>query len=178
MRLFLAINIPQSVKKLIESQLAPFKKEYPQFEWTPTENYHITLHFFGHVENSKVILSKLEELLFDQERFYLYSLSADMFARKRITMYLNFRREKRLEEIAKRVKNEFYLPEQRIERYVPHLTFARYRLPSKQQYFVMQKRLDKLEIDVSFLVKELFLFESILGRRNPIYKKIHKINLL
>jgi len=178
MRLFLAVDPPENVKLLIDEQIAPLKKEYPQFEWIPIENYHITLHFFGDVIDNKKVFSQLEELLFDQESFYLYSLNADMFTKYKITMYINFRREKRLEEIVKKVKMKYYLPEQSIDRYVPHLTFARYRIPSKQQYFVMKKRLSKLNIEVSFPVKKVFLFESILGRRYPIYKKIHTIKLI
>ncbi len=178
MRLFLAIDPPQDVKLSIEKQITTLKKEYPQFEWTPMENYHITLHFFGDVADNKKVFSQLEGLLFDQESFYLYSLNAGMFTQYRITMHLNFRREKRLEKIVQRVKEKFYLPEQKIEKYVPHLTFARYRIPSKQQYFVMKKRLNKLNLDVSFAVKKVILFESILGGRNPIYKKVHSIKLI
>lgn len=178
MRLFLAIDPPKDVKLSINDQLTFFKKEYPQFEWTPIGNYHITLHFFGDVLDDKKVFLQLEELLYDQELFYLYSLNADMFTKHKITMYLNFRREKRLEEIVKRIKNKFYLPEQRIERYIPHLTFAHFRIPSKQQYFVMKKKISKLNLDISFPVRKLFLFESILGGRNPIYKKIHTIKLI
>ncbi len=178
MRLFLAIDPPQDVKFSIEKQIVSLKKEYPQFEWIPIENYHLTLHFFGEVVDSKKVFSQLEELLFDQESFYLYFLNTGMFLQHRITMYLNFRREKRLEKIVKKVKEKFYLPEQRIEKYVPHLTFARYRIPSKQQYFVMKKRLSKLNLDISFAVKKLILFESILGGKNHIYKKIQSIKLL
>lgn len=177
MRLFLAIVPTDTIKKEIDNQLFNFKKEYPQFNWTPVDNYHITLHFFGDVENKNKVIDKLEEIMFDQESFYLYAFKADMFAKHKITMYINFRRQKNLEEIVKRVKNTFYLPEQRLERYVPHLTFANFRIPSKQQYFVMKKRLSKIDIDISFPVKKLYLFESILGGKLPVYKKISSITL-
>ena len=46
MRLFLAVDLPKKVKHLLEQQILPVKKEYPQFEWVSEGNYHITVHFF------------------------------------------------------------------------------------------------------------------------------------
>lgn len=178
MRLFLAIDPPETVKKAIDNQLFLFKREYPAFEWMSVDNYHITLHFFGDVSDEKAVFRELKDLLYDKESFYLYSFNADMFAKNRITMFVTFRREKQLESIVKKVKERFYLPEQKIDRYVPHLTFAKYRIPSKQQYFVIKKKLSKLNIDISFQVKKLYLVKSILGRKTPVYKKVHTIKLL
>jgi RNA 2',3'-cyclic 3'-phosphodiesterase len=178
MRLFLAIDPPENVKQEISNQLIVFKHEYPMFEWKNMENYHITLHFFGDVSDEKSVFQRLKDLLYDAESFYLYSYNADMFTKNKITMFATFRREKKLESIVKKVKDRFYLPEQKIDRYVPHLTFAKYRIPSKQQYFVIKKKLSKLKIDVSFQVKKIYLFESILGGKTPVYKKIHSITLL
>jgi len=178
MRLFLAVDLPKKVKHLLEQQILPVKKEYPQFEWVSEGNYHITVHFFGEINNVETIKKRLEEYLFDQESFYLYSYSVDLFINHRIVIYLDFRREKKLEVIARRVKESFQTHDSRTQKYVPHLTLARARIPSKQQYFVLKKRMSKLNIDISFQVKELVIFESILGGRTPVYKIVKKIPLL
>lgn len=170
MRLFLAIDLPKKEKASLEEQITPFKKEYPQFDWVSEKNYHITIHFFGEIDNVEKLQRHLEECLFDKESFYLYSFGADLFINHQIVPYVSFRREKKLEIIAKCVKRE--------GRYVPHLTLARSRIPSKQQYFVLKKRMSKLEIDISFQVKQLVLFQSILGGKYPVYKIVKKLPLL
>lgn len=170
MKLFLAVDLPKKVKISLEEQILPFKKEYPQFEWVSVENYHITIHFFGEVDNVEKLQKDLEGCLFDKESFYLYSYGADLFINSKIVPYINFRREKKLESIAERVIGE--------GRFVPHLTLARSRIPSKQQYFVLKKRMSKLEIDISFHVKELVLFQSIIGGKFPVYKIVKRIPLL
>lgn len=182
MRLFLAIDLPKKVKISLEEQITPIKKEYPQFGWVSQENYHITVHFFGEVKDVEKLQKRLEESLFDQESFYLYSFGADLFINNKIVPYVSFRREKKLESIAKRVNpvtieySGYGVKES--QRYIFHLTLARSRIPSKQQYFVLKKRISKLEIDISFHVKELVLFQSILGGRFPVYKIVKRIPLL
>ncbi len=172
MRLFLAIDLPKKVKTKLEEQITPLKKEYPQFEWVSEKNYHITIHFFGEVENVKSLEKRLEEYLYDKESFYLYSYSVDLFINHKIIVYLDFRREKKLEAIADQIKTDSH------ENFVPHLTLARCRIPSKQQYFVLKKRVHKLNVDISFQVRKLVLFQSILGGRIPVYKVVKKIPLL
>lgn len=178
MRLFLAIDLPKKVKNSLEEQITPFKKEYPQFECVSAKNYHITIHFFGEIKDVERLERRLEECLFDQESFYLYSFDADLFINHRIVPYLSFRREKKLESIAKRIKESFQNQNVPVQRYVPHLTLARSRVPSKQQYFVLKKRMSRMEIDISFQVKKLVLFQSILGGRYPEYKIVKRIPLL
>ncbi len=176
MRLFLAIDIPNTVKDQIHNQLQNIQKEYADSNWVSPENYHITIQFYGERDDEKEIKKKLEDALYDQEQFYLYSADIDLFMRNRIIIYLNFRREKKIEELFKKLE---HLPDNNHhEKFIPHLTLARCRIPSKQQYFVLKKRLRKLDIDVSFLVKEVYLFESHLGGKKPEYKKLEKINLL
>ena len=67
-------------------------------------------------------------------------------------MYLDFRREKEIERISESINGS--------EKYVPRLLLAKYKIPSKQQYFVIKKRLSNLEVDISFKVNKLSLFEG------------------
>jgi len=178
MRLFLAVNLPKKIKQSLGEQIEPIKREYPQFEWVSEENYHITVHFFGEIENVENLQNRLEQYLFDQESLYLYSYGVNLFINHKIVIYLNFKREKKLESIAKRIKESFQEDDSHLQKYVPHLTLARARIPSKQQYFVLKKRINKLDIDISFQVKNLVLFQSILGGKIPVYKVVKKIPLL
>lgn len=175
MHLFLAIELPDTVKRQLYDQILSLQREYRQLNWVPQENYHITIHFFGEVENSKELIKKLEELLYDSSSFYLYAFGADLFIHDKIHLYINFNREKKLEEIADKVRYTFQ--EQDNMKYMPHLTIARYKVPSKQQYLLLKKKLHQLSIDLEIGVKKVVLFESISGRKNPIYKKIKEFKL-
>ena len=178
MRLFLAIELPTLIKKNLEKELTIIKNLYPYFNWVSWENFHITLHFYGEIEDEDRIKKNLKEALFDQESFYLYSNKVDLFINKKIVIYLGFRREKRIEQLVDKVRKTLSQGLDKEKKFIPHLTLARWRLPSKQQYFVMKKRLKKLKINISFLVKKIVLFESILGGKKPIYKPIETIDLL
>ena len=170
MKLFLAIDLPSKVKTAIEEQIAPLKKEYPSFTWIPKENYHITIHFYGEVKNEKKLIERLKTQLFDKERFHLYGGKLDLFMNEKITIFLKFYKEKKLLEIENAVGDK--------KGYIPHLTFGRCKIPSKQQYFVLKKRLTKINVDISFPVKELILFATIPNGQFPHYKKLAHLPLL
>lgn len=178
MRLFLAIDLPERIKKSLNSQLENLKLEYPQFNWVGKDNYHITLYFFGNTDKTEKIIKKLKDILYDQESFYLYSTDTDLFMRNQIVIYLNFRRERKLEQLAKKVKESFSQEYVTQNKFVPHLSLARCRIPSKQQYFVLKKRLARMNIDIDFPVNKIILFQSLLGRRKPVYKKIEEFPLI
>ncbi len=177
MRLFLAVELSDKIKKEIDNQLSEIKKTYPQFQWIPNDNYHITVNFFGEVNNQKKIINRLEEVLYDKESFYFYSTTLDLFIRNKITIYLNFKREKIIEKINEDINETFQIFENSVK-FTPHLTLARYKIPSKQQYFVLKKRLTKVSVDISFKINKLTLFKSILNENCSIYKKIHTFKLL
>ena len=170
MRLFLAVDLPAKTKRELDGQLEEIKLEYPQFNWIPKENFHITVHFFGEVTQTEKLIDRLKEQLFDKESFYLYSTDCNLFINKKIIFYLNFRKEKKLLMIEDVVCDK--------KGFIPHLTFARCRISSKQQYFVLKKRVGKLAIDINFPVKKLVLFETLPNGKYPIYKKLAKFPLI
>jgi len=176
MRLFLAVDLPEEIKKSLYEQLDPLRKLYPDFAWVSPENYHITVNFFGDVSQPKKLVEKIKDVLYDQRGFYLYSLETDLFIKDKITVYVGFRREKNLEELAGKINDALQIKDER--KFIPHLTVARYRVPSKQQYFVIKKRLGKMNLDFEFPVKKVILFESTFAGRKPIYKKLSTIPLL
>ncbi len=178
MRLFLAIELPDKVKQELDVQLEGIKKEYPQFTWVTPKNFHITIHFFGERDDLDKIKKKVKDLLWDQTAFYLYSFKPDVFVNHKLTTYLTFLREKRVEELASRIKENFEANSVNEKKFIPHLSLARGPRSSKQQYFVLKKRLEKNDVDISFAVRRLVLFESILSGKKPVYKKLAVFNLL
>mgnify|MGYP001118827682 CR=1 FL=1 len=178
MRLFLAIDIPKEVKEKIYAKLSNLRINYRNFNWVPAENYHITLYFFGETNRSENIDRRIRRAVFDQEGFYLYSNSLDFFLRRRkMIIFLNFQRERKLESLVEKINKEFFSDFHQEKKYLPHLTLARCRLPSKQQYFLLKKKIKEIKINVFFPVKEIILFQSLLGGKKPVYKKISTVNL-
>ena len=179
MRLFLAIDLPKAVKEKIYQELSSFRNDYREFNWVPFENYHITLYFFGETNKNESIDRRIKKVVFDQEGFHLYSNALDFFIRgKKMIIFLNFQRERKLEKLVEKVNKEFFSDFHQEKKYLPHLTLARCRLPSKQQYFLLKKKIKQIKINISFLVKEIILFQSLLGGKKPVYKKISTISLL
>lgn len=176
MRLFLAIDLPEETKKRVNAQLEPFYRQYPDFRWVDQANFHITLHFFGDVSNPDKIIKFMNELVFDIPSFYLYVADLDLFIKDNITLYIRFHRNKILEELVKRIKERSALGTSR--KFVSHLTFGRYRIPSKQQYLLIKKKLKNFKLDTEFKVDAITLFESIAGTQKPVYKKIAEFPLL
>lgn len=172
MRLFLAIDIPGEAKASLNRQLAPLQKEYPVFNWVQEGNYHLTVHFFGETQDYTRIINETRSILFEQEPFYLYATHLDVFLNHQITIYANFRRERALEDLISRSRESFSADFAEVKQFIPHITVARTRVPSKQQYFHLLKKIERTNIDLEFKVQELTLFESILTAKKPVYRKV------
>ena len=55
MRIFIALNIPDKTRDNLERSASQFKDLATGGSFTKKENYHITLHFLGNVEESDLI---------------------------------------------------------------------------------------------------------------------------
>lgn len=179
MRLFLAIELPPKVRIELEKQIRDIKREYANYNWVPQENFHITLLFFGEIESKEEIeklKKKIEAAIYDVNSFFMYSYGADVFINDKILLYVYFRREKIIEELVTKINNDLQIEDGK--KYIPHLSIARTRVPSKQQYLHLNKKLQNLNIDIDFPVRKIHLFQSILEGQKPIYKKISSFSLL
>lgn len=176
MRLFLAIDLPEKTKRELQKLLDPLQKEYPYFSWVPPINYHITVQFLGECTDKDEVINRIEKSIFETKPFYMYASSTDLFINYKITLFVSFQREKNLEAMVKRLEDEFKIEDGK--RYIPHLTFARYKIPSKQQYYLIKKKIENLEIDLQFPVDKIYLYESILTNKIPRYNKIKEFMLI
>ncbi len=176
MRFFLGIDLPKIVKQNLSEQIIVLKKKFSDFTWIDNENFHITILFLGAVDDVKKIKEKVKSALYDKSHFYLYSYRTDLFMKEKITIYLGFKRERKIEDLTETLKVALGFVNDK--KYIPHLTLARCRIPSKQQYFVLKKILGKQRIEIELSVKKIHLFESILTGKRLTYKKLASFSLL
>jgi 2'-5' RNA ligase len=178
MRTFLAIDIPNDVKEAIQEKIDPLMQEYRNINWTPPENYHITLHFFGIVPDEKIkpLGDRIEDCLFDAESFPIKLRSGGIFMRNSIVLHVNTYRSKKAEEVVKKIHTDLGIDE--VRSFVPHISIARHKIPSKQQYLLLKKKLMALSFEEEFRVDEVHLYESILKRNHAVYTKVRTFSLI
>jgi len=159
MKMTLKIELTDEIRNQITDQIADFRKLYPQFQWEKIEDYNILVHSFGEFSDKRSTIKMLETALYDKSSFYLYSFEVAMTIQNNISIFIDFRREKEIEKISEKIR-ELSPSMQNSDRYVPVVYLAKYKIPSKQQYFVIKKRISNLNIDLSFKVNKLGLFEG------------------
>lgn len=180
MRVFLAIDIPSEIKKKITRLTESIRNYYPHYNWVSEENYHITLYFFGEVDENKIskIKSRVKNEIWDMKPFYLFSKSLGVFSNKKHILYIDFYREKNLEYLTKKLKKSFNNDDKNKSQYLPHLTLARGKRSSKQQYFALVKKLKKVDVKINFYINKIILYQSIIKSTKPIYKPLCQFNLI
>lgn len=176
MRLFLAIDLSDEIKQRLTEQLSVLHKQHPDLNWVSEHNYHITLQFFGDSIQVEKVKKAIEEIIFDIPVVQMYSLKVDIFIKDKITLYIEMRREKNIEGLVHQLRDKLQLKHK--ENFIPHITIGRYKIPSKQQYLHLKKKLQNLDVDLEFEVKELTLFDSNVNGRVPVYTVVEKFQLV
>lgn len=180
MSIFLAIEIPEKVKLQLEKQLTPLKEDYPQFNWISLAKSRIMLHTFEDGQNIEKIKKHIETAIFDIPTFHIYSLGGSILIHHNITLYVDFRRQKILEQLVERIR-EAVLPNHQLSqlnKFAPRIPIARNKIPSKQQYLHLKKKLEQLEVDIDFPVNTIYLYQQVPHTQASQYKKIGEFSLV
>jgi 2'-5' RNA ligase len=56
MRIFIALELPETFRGTLAEKTEPLKISYPAFRWTRTENMHITAAFMGELDERGLLL--------------------------------------------------------------------------------------------------------------------------
>jgi 2'-5' RNA ligase len=178
MHLFLAIEPPEEIKQLTFEKLSVLRDTYKSYSWVEPKDYLLTLHHFGPFHEVKSLALEIKDLLLDQKKLYLSSRGLDLTMREKISIYTTFYRDKELEKIVEKIKEKWGKKNANSLSFAPHLPVGSCRIPSKQQYFLLKKKLENTKLEVEFLVDKIFLYESIQDNSTANCKKVEEFSLL
>lgn len=184
-RLFIAIPLPENIKNQFEIYKNNLKTE--KINWTKIENLHITVQFFGEVEEKFLpdIIKKVQNITKNINTFTL-KFDKIIFAPRNKTprmlwaIFSDNGSFQELVNIISETMKEFIVPMLRNEnimrkKRMAHITLARFNNP--QITYLFNSVVPKIK-NKNFKVQKIELWESTLARNGSIYKNIKKFSLI
>ena len=172
MRCFIGIDLPiVAVKEIQKIQ----KKLEPNFtgRLTSSENLHLTLKFLGEIEEDAINDVKKRLPSMTRPPFELTLKDVGVFSQKFIKIIWVKVSDVPLQPLVDNcLKNIFKLE----NRFMGHITIARVRSLADKKSFLQLINATTVN-EVSFMVKDFYLKESILTPDGPIYKDIDRYKL-
>jgi len=179
LRCFIAIEIPETIKKSIAAIIDNLKKS--DVKWVSEENIHITLQFLGETEESLIpdIKGALYKILAPYSHFYIKIADVGCFPsgkRPRI-IWVGIKESQSLINLYKGVSNEMvkfgYQTEER--GFTPHVTIG--RVKSNRNMRELLSRLDELKVTdfPDFEVQDIKLMKSELKPSGAKYYSLAEI---
>jgi 2'-5' RNA ligase len=174
LRLFVAIDLPEDVRALVEEGVAPFRERYPRARWVPTRNQHVTLKFLGTTWPHLVdeVIQTVGEVAAAHRPFEtrVAELGAFPSARRARVLWIGLedpagRLAKIAADLDDRLAKDF-APEERA--FTPHLTVARFDPPVRLEEDLAEIGVESRPFGVEWLV----VYRSHLQRPAPVYEAI------
>jgi len=183
-RSFLAIELPKPILAKIEEVEGDLRSTHVDVRWVIPEKIHLTLKFFGNIEESKIdlIFKSIEEPVRDTLPFSVRVRGAGAFPSLKnprvIWMGLTDGKEV-LISLQKQIEGRLAIigfePEGRL--FQPHLTLGRIKSSRGKEELVrrMEKYIEEEFGD--FQVERVALFKSDLRPSGPIYTLLRTLRL-
>jgi 2'-5' RNA ligase len=184
-RVFCAVELPAEVRERIRSHIVRLKTALPEANasWTRPESTHLTLKFFGNVEQSRIpeISGAAERTVRDFHPCQIVISGTGVFpnvSRPRVLWIGVSDPDSRLGELQSRFEfecaKEGFPKEER--KFRPHLTIARFRRPEGVRGLVeahTNSRFEEVMVDVN----ELIVFRSEPGSAGSKYTALSRHSL-
>jgi RNA 2',3'-cyclic 3'-phosphodiesterase len=178
LRLFVAVEIPETAKDSVEEAFAPWREEFPKARWAPRENWHVTLKFLGRTwpRLADWVPRQVEAAASDVPRFTVRLLGVGSFpsAKRGRALWAGFEDTDPITDLATWIEDalvEEFPAEKRP--YHPHLTVARSDPPVKLPPEFAETSLVTEEWEVDHVI----LFRSHLRRPAPLYEPLARFPL-
>lgn len=182
-RSFIAIEIPSTIQKNIETYQQPLRKMGGGVSWVKAKNIHLTLKFLGDVPETQIndISNKIFETCANVPQFKISITGTGFFpnAKRPKIVWVGCQEpsgtltilqkaiDARLSEIGF---------ERETRKFSPHLTIGRIKNPLGIQDMVQKVETGKFD-GGEFVVREIILMQSQLHPGGSIYTPLSKINL-
>ncbi len=183
-RSFLAIELPRTILRKIEEVQGDLRSANADVRWVSPEKIHLTLKFFGNIEESRVdpIFKSIEEPIRNRHPFSLKVQGVGAFPHlenpRVIWMGLVDGKDV-LKSFQKEIEVQLikigFQPEERP--FSPHLTLGRMR-SSRGKEELARRMEERVEEDFGdFQVERVVLFKSDLRPLGPIYTPLRELRL-
>jgi RNA 2',3'-cyclic 3'-phosphodiesterase len=183
-RSFLAIELPKSVLKKIEEVQGDLKQSRADVRWVSPRNIHLTLKFFGNIDESKIesIVQAIEGPVTATPPFSLKvkGLGAFPHLKNPRVVWMGLTEGKDILTIVqKQVEEELEkVGFEREERpFQPHLTLGRSNSSRGRDELIGMMEKYREEEFGEFAVEKMILFKSDLRPTGPVYTALKEIEL-
>jgi 2'-5' RNA ligase len=178
LRLFVAIEIPETAKDEVEEVFAPWREAFPKARWVPRENMHVTLKFLGRTwpRLTDWVPEQVEAAVAEVSRFTVRLRGVGSFpsAKRGRALWAGFDDTDGIAALAAEIEtalaDEFPTEKRPFH---PHLTVARSEPPLKLPAGYSGTELESDEWEVDHVV----LFRSHLRRPAPLYEPLARFRL-
>ena len=167
MRCFIGIDLPNvAIKEIQKIQ----KKLEPNFtgRLISSENLHLTLKFIGEIEEDAISDVKKRLSSITHPPFELILKDVGVFSQKFIKIIWVKVSDVPLQPLVDNCLKDIFKLE---NRFMGHITIARVRSLADKKSFLQLINATTVN-EISFMVKDFYLKESILTKDGPIYKDI------
>jgi 2'-5' RNA ligase len=184
LRSFLAIELPESILNRIGEVQKELKTSGADVRWVNPEKIHLTLKFFGNIEESEIdpIVKSIEEPVRTTSPIFITVRGMGAFPglKNPRVIWVGLHDEKKvLVSFQNRIERELekmgYPPEGRS--FQPHLTLGRMKSTRGKDDLARGMEKHKEEEFGQFQVEKVILFKSDLKPTGPIYTPLRKMRL-
>jgi len=183
-RSFLAIELPKTILEKIRELQAELKQSRADVKWVSPEKIHLTLKFFGSIEESKVdeIIGDIEEPVRLAPPFSLNvrGMGAFPHLKNPRVIWMGLIDERGVlvpfqKELEGRLEKAGFAPEKRS--FQPHLTLGRMNSSRGKDELIWRIEKHQEEEFGGFEVERVVLFKSDLRPTGPIYTALRDVRL-
>lgn len=179
MRLFIAVPIPDKIKKTLAAILDPIKQTISHIKWVIPDNFHFTLLFLGETSDNMVspVIDRLRQITASVKPFIVHIENFSCFPslkRPRILFLSVDNGRDAIVNLAGSVRQSLKeLGFADNKEFKPHLTIGRVK-----QYQKIKLESIKIKFDpVSFEADQIQLIQSILKPDGPVYNIVERFSL-
>lgn len=191
-RVFLAVNLPEQIKKEIIQEQKEIDNSFPEeyrkglIRWTKKENIHITLLFLGSLEEKEIsaLSETVKEITDKESQFSLELSNIDYGPPAKIPprmIWLQLKNNPALSMIAEEIKKTLF--EKKIlknleERpFTPHITLGRIKAWQWKRIEPEERPVIKKTLGQDFPVRSIELMESKLKKTGAEYQILESFPL-